>query len=117
MKKEFAGFFLSATVFISLISCSDNKGGEYFSFPVKEVDYLGKCGPAVSGTPVSWSPLGSEDFVIKDSLCMVVTSDPEGMLKVVSLNSNSLIGNFCTKGRAGNEFNRIIDVPAVCERG
>ena len=110
MKKEFAGFFLSATVFISLISCSDNKGGEYFSFPVKEVDYLDKCGPAVSGTPVSWSPLGSEDFVIKDSLCLVVTSDPEGMLKVISLNSNSLIGNFCTKGRAGNEFNRVVDI-------
>jgi len=109
MKTEFAKFFLSASMVISLISCSDNKGGEYFSLPVKEVDYLGKCGPAVSGTPVSWSPLGSDEFVIKDSLCMIVTSDPEGMLKVVSLNSNSLIGNFCTKGRAGNEFLRALD--------
>lgn len=108
MRTEFAGFLLSASMVMELISCSE-KSGEYFSFPVKEVDYLGKCGPAVSGTPVSWSPLGCSDFVIKDSLCMIVTSDPDGMLKVVSLNSNSLIGNFCTKGRAGNEFNRVID--------
>lgn len=108
MRTVFAGFLLSASMVMSLISCSE-KSGEYFSFPVKEVDYLGKCGPAVSGTPVSWSPLGCSDFVIKDSLCMIVTSDPEGMLKVVSLNSNSLIGNFCTKGRAANEFNRVTD--------
>ena len=109
MRTVFARFFLSASMALSLISCSE-KCGEYISVPVKEVDYLGKCGPAVSGTPVSWSPLGCDDFVIKDSLCMIVTSDPEGMLKVVSLNSNSLIGNFCTKGRAENEFNRVIAV-------
>jgi len=108
MRTVFARFFLSVSMALSLISCSE-KSGEYISVPVKEVDYLGKCGPVVSGTPVNWSPLGCDDFVIKDSLCMIVTSDPEGMLKVVSLNSNSLIGNFCTKGRAENEFNRVTD--------
>ncbi|MBQ9386426.1 MAG: hypothetical protein IJU24_06070 [Bacteroidaceae bacterium] len=109
MEKVFAKILLSASLVPMLVSCSGKKG-EYLSLPVKEVDYLGKCGPALSGTPVSWSPLGCDDFVIKDSLCMIVTSDPDGMLKVVSLNSNSLIGNFCTKGRAGNEFDRMVDI-------
>ena len=108
MRTEFAKLFLSASIGLSLFSCSGNSG-EYISIPVKEVDYLGKCGPAVSGKPVSWSPLGCSDFAIKDSLCMIITSDPAGMLEVVSLNSNSAIGKFCTKGRAGNEFNHMSD--------
>lgn len=109
MRKEFASFLLSALFLPLVLSCSSKKG-EYLSLPVKEVDYLSKCGPALSATPVDWGVLGCHEFVIKDTLCLVLTDDAAGMLEVVSLNSNSVIGKFCTKGRAANEFNHVSDV-------
>jgi len=109
MKKVFAKILLSASLVPMLVSCSCKKG-EYLSLPVKEVDYLGKCGTALSATPVDWGVLGCDDFVIKDSLCLVLTEDVSGMLQVVSLNSNSVIGKFCMKGRAANEFNHVTDI-------
>ena len=109
MKKVFASSALLAFLLPLLFSCSSKKG-EYLSLPVKEVDYLGKCVTTLKATPVNWGVLGCDEFVIKDSLCLVLTQDVSGMLEVVSLNSNSVIGKFCTRGRAANEFNHVSDV-------
>lgn len=109
MKRKFASFLLLVFLVPLFFSCSGEKG-EYLSLPVKEVDYLGKCSTTLNAKPVDWGVLGCHEFVIKDSLCLVLTEDAAGMLAVVSLNSNSVIGKFCTRGRAGNEFNHVTDI-------
>jgi hypothetical protein len=53
--------------------------------------------------------LGANDLYVFDSLLLITGNNPAAQLKVYSTNSFSLLGSFCSAGRAKNEFNNPVN--------
>lgn len=75
---------------------------------VKDVEFVDKSNRTLVGKELDLPVMGADVIVIQDSLLMCVTNDQGGMLKVFSLNSHRLLGGFCHKGRASNEFIQLL---------
>lgn len=82
-------------------SCSDKS---YYSSPVKEIDFVNKTDSILVGEKLNISVLAPRNIMVCDSLILILSSDPNGQLKVYSLSSMKQIANLCSKGRAKNEF-------------
>lgn len=95
------------TIILALNSCI-SKDVQYLSLPVKEIDYNNNTDPLISGEQMDWNVIGGTDLAIFDTLCMITSNDPSGQLSVINLNTNTLIGKFCIKGRARNDFNQVV---------
>ncbi len=72
----------------------------------REVDYLNKTGDVIPGKQMNLEILGATSINICDSLLLVTTSNPNGMLEVLSLSDLEPLATLCTQGRAHNEFTR-----------
>lgn len=84
-----------------LFSCNQKS---HYAFETKEIDFLNCTGNIIEGKPLNIDILGSREILICDTLLLVTTDNPNGQLKVYSLNSYEELANLCTKGRAKNEF-------------
>lgn len=74
---------------------------------VREIDFLNKTGDVLEGHFVG-EILGARSMTSYDTLLFVVTSDPNGMLQIFSLNDlHNKMGSFCKRGRARNEMSQI----------
>ena len=94
-----------------LLSC--NNGKSRFLFAVHETDFVNKSKITVKGTPVDVElPLGVSNLAICDSFFIVMFYNGGPLMNVYSLDWD-LLGRFCYKGRAKNEF---LDVPRMFSR-
>lgn len=89
------------SVLFVLFSC--NKKSHY-AFEVREMDFVNRTGDVIDGKSIKIDIMGSDDILICDSLLLVMSLEPSGQLKVFKLTDYQLLGNFCLKGRAKNEF-------------
>ena len=93
--------FLLVTLLV-LLSC--NNGKSRFLFAVHETDFVNKSKITVKGTPVDVElPLGVSNLAICDSFFIVMFYNGGPLMNVYSLDWD-LLGRFCYKGRAKNEF-------------
>ena len=83
-----------------LVSCNRTSS---LQAEIKEVDYLDNTGDVIEGEVIA-KVIGSHSLIASDSLVMVITNNPDGLISIYSTNSKSNIANMGTKGRAGNEF-------------
>lgn len=90
-------------IIVALSACTSTKSN-YISIDVKDVDYQDKSSLLIEGTPIDLGIIGVRNITVYDSLLMLETMDPDGMVKVFSTNTLKQLGNLCTRGRAGNEF-------------
>lgn len=94
-----------------LLSC--NNGKSRFLFDVHETDFVNKSKITVKGTPVDVElPLGVSNLAICDSFFIVMFYNGGPLMNVYSLDWD-LLGRFCYKGRAKNEF---LGVPRMFSR-
>lgn len=84
-----------------LFSCNQKS---HYAFETKEIDFVNKTSGVIEGKPLNIDILGSREILICDTLLLVTTENPNGQLKVLSINSFEELANLCTKGRAKNEF-------------
>lgn len=105
---RFKLFILTAFV---LLSC---KGEHGITVPVHEVDYLNRSESVIHGSIVPQEFIGANTFTLFDTLLMVMSNNPAGLLSVYSTNTLSHLGTFCQKGRARNEFQS--DVSFCCRQ-
>ena len=94
-----------------LLSC--NNGKSRLLFDVHETDFVNKSKITVKGTPVDVElPLGVSNLALCDSFFIVMFYNGGPLMNVYSLDWD-LLGRFCYKGRAKNEF---LDVPRMFSR-
>ena len=85
-----------------LLSC--NNGKSRLLFDVHEIDFVNKSDITVKGTRVDVElPLGVSNLAICDSFFIVMFSNGGPLMSVYS-HEWDLLGRFCYKGRAKNEF-------------
>lgn len=96
-------FLLAVGLFA--VSCQSDV---YYKYDVENID-MNRSEDTVKVSADFYCEVpGANDVYIYDTLLMFTTNDPDGMLKVYSLNSNKQIASLCFKGRANNEF---VDIP------
>lgn len=72
---------------------------------VYETDFKNQSKQTIHGNKVDVTlPVGISDFVKCDSLFILLSHDPNAQISVYSSNDWQLLGSFCSKGRARNEF-------------
>lgn len=102
--------FLLVTLLV-LLSC--NNGKSRFLFSVHETDFVNKSKITVKGTRADVDlPLGVSDLALCDSFFIVMFYNGGPLMNVYSLEWD-LLGRFCYKGRANNEF---LEVPRMLSR-
>ena len=102
---------LLLVMLLVLLSC--NNGKSRLLFDVHETDFVNKSKITVKGTPVDVElPLGVSNLAICDSFFIVMFYNGGPLMNVYSLDWD-LLGRFCYKGRAKNEF---LDVPRMFSR-
>lgn len=102
---------LLLVMLLVLLSC--NNGKSRLLFAVHETDFVNKSKITVKGTPVDVElPLGVSNLAICDSFFIVMFYNGGPLMNVYSLDWD-LLGRFCYKGRAKNEF---LDVPRMFSR-
>ena len=102
--------FLLVTLLV-LLSC--NNGKSRFLFSVHKTDYVNKSKITVKATRADVDlPLGVSDLALCDSFFIVMFYNGGPLMNVYSLEWD-LLGSFCYKGRAKNEF---LDVPRMFSR-
>lgn len=88
---------------VLLISSCANRD-KLLLLDVREVDYRNHSDFVLEGKPIDIESMGLEDIIFCDSFLLVVSSDPNGMMKVYDSKSFKEVARFCYKGRARNEF-------------
>lgn len=88
---------------VLLISSCANRD-KLLLLDVREVDYRNHSDFVLDGKPIDIEAMGLEDIIFCDSFLLVVSSDPNGMMKVYDSKSFKEVARFCYKGRARNEF-------------
>lgn len=102
--------FLLVTLLV-LLSC--NNGKSRFLFSVHETDFVNKSKITVKGTRADVDlPLGVSNLALCDSFFIVMFYNGGPLMNVYSLDWD-LLGRFCYKGRANNEF---LEVPRMLSR-
>lgn len=90
---------------LALVSCKGPQD-HVLQLKVIEQDYRSmETSATLAAKPLPFEVFGVDDFQICDSLLLASASDANGMLKVISLNSDRKIADLCLAGRARNEFN------------
>ncbi len=100
--------FYIVVIMMTVSSCNSNN--KYYKYADFEIDYSTKNDTSLNGVIIPLSIIGSEEFVISDSLMMITTTNPLGQLRVINLKSYEEIVGLCPIGRASNEFNELSDV-------
>ena len=107
MKKH---LFLLAAI-LAVLSCNSSKSR--FLFDVKEIDFVNKSDTTIKGTRLDMElPLGVSQLALCDSFFIVMFQYGDPFMNVYSKEWD-LLGRFCYKGRAKNEF---LDVPRMISR-
>ena len=107
MKKH---LFLLAAI-LAVLSCNSSKSR--FLFDVKEIDFVNKSDTTVKGTRLDVElPPGVSQLALCDSFFIVMFRYSDPFMSVYSKEWD-LLGRFCHKGRAKNEF---LDVPRMISR-
>lgn len=89
-----------ALMLIVLCSCSNKRT---LLLPTKEITF--ECdGSTLNGIPIELEVFGMDLVYVWDSLLIITTSDPEGMLKIYEKSTLEPIANLAYRGRAENEF-------------
>ena len=102
--------FLLVTLLV-LLSC--NNGKSRFLFSVHETDFVNKSKITVKATRADVDlPLGVSNLAICDSFFIVMFYNGGPLMNVYSLDWD-LLGRFCYKGRAKNEF---LEIPHMLSR-
>ena len=102
--------FLLAAI-LAVLSCNSSKSR--FLFDVKEIDFVNKSDTTVKGTRLDVEfPLGVSQLALCDSFFVVMFQYGDPFMNVYSKEWD-LLGRFCYKGRAKNEF---LDVPRMISR-
>lgn len=105
MKTKICHLFLMLFTFLFL--CCNSNSPIIQVNDVREVDFLNKTGEVIEGTFVR-EIMGGQQIMLCDTLLLVFTSNPDGMLEVYSINNlNKKLGSICKQGRAQNEMARI----------
>ena len=94
---------LISVLMLSVISCGNKT--DVLALPSKEVDYLNKTGNVLNGKELDLEIIGAVDLVVCDSLLVVTTNNPNGLIQVLRLSDLQPLASFGTKGRTRNEFN------------
>lgn len=92
---------ITMSVLFVLMSCNNKS---HYAFDVKEIDFVNKTGDVIEGKELEVGVFGINNILICDSLLLVITQDPNGLLKVLSIDDFKLLGNLCLEGNARNEF-------------
>ena len=101
MRNKILFVLIAATVLFH--SCDKAK---YIGLKTIDVDYKNRTNGTVSGKTVDLGVMGVDNIYIYDTLLMVTTTDPNGMLSVYNIDSQIPLANLCKRGRAQNEFLR-----------
>lgn len=101
-------------IVVTLLSVSCRNQGSKLLLDVIEVDYLNRSESVIHGSLVPQEFIGANTFTLFDTLLMVMSNNPAGLLSVYSTNTLSHLGTFCQKGRARNEFQS--DVSFCCRQ-
>lgn len=88
-------------VITSLISCHV---GNPLELETREVDYLNKTGDVIHGNILDLNVPGGKAIEVYDTLLMVITSDPNGLLQIYDIRTKQPLASLCQQGRARNEF-------------
>lgn len=88
-------------VITSLISCN---AGNSLLLQTREVDYLNKTGDVIHGNILDLNVPGGKAIEVYDTLLMVITSDPNGLLQIYDIRTKQPLASLCQQGRARNEF-------------
>lgn len=83
-------------------SCNRTK----FGLETYDVNYRNQTNNIVSGKVVDLDVVGVDNIFVFDTLLLVTTTNPDGMLNVYNSNTYKLLANLCKRGRAKNEFLR-----------
>jgi hypothetical protein len=89
-----------------LESCKEDA---YFTLKTRDVDWNLDSKNVIDKQIVDIDLLGANDLYVFDSLLLITGNNPAAQLKVYSTNSFSLLGSFCSAGRAKNEFNNPVN--------
>lgn len=92
---------MSFSFMLFLESCKDET---YFTLKTKEVDWNVDSKNVIDKQIIDVDLLGANGIYVCDSLLLITSNNPASQLKVFSTNSFSLLGSFCSEGRAKNEF-------------
>lgn len=84
-----------------LISCNS---GNPLLLQTRDVDYLNKTGDVIHGEILDFNVPGGKAIEVYDTLLMVITSDPNGLLQIYDIRTNQPLASLCQQGRAKNEF-------------
>lgn len=92
---------MSFSFMLFLESCKDET---YFSLKTRDVDWNVDSKNVIDKQIIDVDLLGANNIYVCDSLLLITSNNPAAQLKVFSTNTFSLLGSFCTEGRAKNEF-------------
>lgn len=98
-------FTLITTVFL-ISSCANKE--KHLLLDVRDIDYRNHTDFVLEGKPIDIEAMGLEDIIFCDSFLLVVSCDPDGMIKVYNPTSFEEVARLCYKGRAKNEYNTIM---------
>ena len=105
--------FLFSVVLILILVCSCTQKPNLI-IPTRDVDYRNKSEITLKGKPVCKDIIGAERMLVMDTLLIIACNNPESQLMVYSTNTDTLVGAFCTRGRAGSEFLRLYSTTEQC---
>lgn len=88
-------------VITSLISCNSRNP---LLLQTRDVDYLNKTGDVIHGKILDFNVPGGKAIEVYDTLLMVITSDPNGLLQLFDIRTKQPLASLCQQGRAKNEF-------------
>lgn len=95
-------YLLIITILFFTQSCNRTKLG----LETYDINYKNQTNGIVSGNLVDLDVMGVDNVYVFDTLMLVTTTNPDGMLTVFNTNSKKLLANLCNRGRAKNEFLR-----------
>lgn len=76
----------------------------HYLYDTKEFCFQSDSFQIIDGKNIDLSVLGMNELFIIDTLLIITTNDPSGLMKVFSINTLKPIANIAIKGRAKNEF-------------
>lgn len=87
-----------------LVSCNV---GNPLVLQTRDVDYLNKTGDVIHGNILDFNVPGGKAIEVYDTLLMVITNNPEGLLQIFDIRTKQPIASLCQQGRAKNEFSEL----------
>lgn len=94
---------LSCFIFCCVFLCSCCTRNHY-SYPVIEKEFANSSDILIDGNIINVEEVGMDEVIVRDSLLLLVTTNPAGYLLVLDTKSYRPMAHLCRQGRAKNEF-------------